>query len=493
MPPRIPLPRLTLFTGGKECSLCEVAKEQLTLLRQSHPFDITYWNIRSPPLGTEAHEAKKWRRLYQYDIPRQAWEGTGRMEGRAGKAGERESGSGVNKAGAGTLKRFRPYRSLLAWQQPAEFKEDVACTTTEYSKPPWRTAIGTVFFSFSSPVVQAGPEDGLYSEILQRAFRNFSDVPVGSDVPVLKLGITTSSEAAKEGEMEEGEVDEKGQEEIGVELDTVGEDWVEGDTSWIFFDQDDGDGPVKDHRTHLTCWNCGETGHGVYACPLPYNRVMVLHSRNIMNYERDNVPPRSVAPFLRNYLDSRVTEAERQRRLRLNDAFVPGWITTELDHALRWMDDEEADQTGTRYRNGEKEWIVAMARWGYPPGWIASQDPIKILHERISSLKTYDSPFPAFDDDVGDLFVVGGVLEDPREAREDSAMSIDPPSSPFSHPPPPSSPPPPQPLSPPPPPPPSQFPPRKRYAMYNTDMFESDRLAAFDEVAQVPLGTFRQR
>ncbi|WVQ83195.1 hypothetical protein IAT38_005334 [Cryptococcus sp. DSM 104549] len=69
MPPRIPLPRLTLFTGGKECSLCEVAKEQLSLLQRTTPFHLDYFNIRDPPANVDPRDAKKWRRLYQYDIP----------------------------------------------------------------------------------------------------------------------------------------------------------------------------------------------------------------------------------------------------------------------------------------------------------------------------------------------------------------------------------------------------------------------------------------
>ncbi|WVW83763.1 hypothetical protein I302_105784 [Kwoniella bestiolae CBS 10118] len=48
MTPRLPirLPRLTLFTGGKECSLCEVAKQDLAKLRRSTPFELDLWNIR---------------------------------------------------------------------------------------------------------------------------------------------------------------------------------------------------------------------------------------------------------------------------------------------------------------------------------------------------------------------------------------------------------------------------------------------------------------
>ncbi|TYJ57011.1 hypothetical protein B9479_002290 [Cryptococcus floricola] len=467
MPPRIPLPRLTLFTGGKECSLCEVAKEQLTLLRQSHPFEITYWNIRSPPLGIEAQEAKKWRRLYQYDIPVLHLEGRGRVQkhridrDKLGKVLEEWRKEQENQAS-----EKGEQQSLLACQRPAEVTEDDGCTTTEYSKPPWRTAIGTAFFSLTCPV---------------RAFRNFSDVPVGSDVPVLKLG------TVKDSEIEEGEINEDGEEDIGWEVDTAGKDWVEGDTSWILFEHDDGDEHLKNNRTHLTCWNCGETGHPVKACPLPLNKVMVRYSRDMMYYERDHIPPCSVAPFLRIYLDSRVTEVERQRRLDLNATFVPGRITKELDHAVRWIEDEEAEETGARYRIGELAWIVEMAKWGYPPGWIASQDPIETLHERISSLHTYDSPFPAEDDDAEDLAIIGGEMEGPRQSREDSAMDIDPPS-PLTDPPPPPLSPPPQPLSPPPPPPPTQYPPPKRYAVYDTDMFHYGRLAPFDVIAQVPLG-----
>lgn len=46
----------------------QVAKQELAVLRRSTPFDLTYWNIREPPVGADEWEAKKWRRLYQYDI-----------------------------------------------------------------------------------------------------------------------------------------------------------------------------------------------------------------------------------------------------------------------------------------------------------------------------------------------------------------------------------------------------------------------------------------
>ncbi|EJT53145.1 hypothetical protein A1Q2_03495 [Trichosporon asahii var. asahii CBS 8904] len=86
MPPRVPisrLPRLTLFTGGPECGLCEVSRElrnadhanfqvaldYLDLVYETHPFDLELFNIRDPPKEADPMEANKWKRMYQYDIP----------------------------------------------------------------------------------------------------------------------------------------------------------------------------------------------------------------------------------------------------------------------------------------------------------------------------------------------------------------------------------------------------------------------------------------
>jgi hypothetical protein len=46
----------------------QIAKQDLAIVRQTHPFDLTLWNIRSPPPEVDAGAAKRWRRLYQYDI-----------------------------------------------------------------------------------------------------------------------------------------------------------------------------------------------------------------------------------------------------------------------------------------------------------------------------------------------------------------------------------------------------------------------------------------
>ncbi|GAA5924259.1 uncharacterized protein JCM15063_005584 [Sporobolomyces koalae] len=73
---QLKLPRLTLFTGGPECSLCEVAKQDLHQVQrneseQQAPFVLNYYNIRKLE-GEDpdsAYDRQTWRRLYQYDIP----------------------------------------------------------------------------------------------------------------------------------------------------------------------------------------------------------------------------------------------------------------------------------------------------------------------------------------------------------------------------------------------------------------------------------------
>jgi hypothetical protein len=45
-----------------------VAKQELAIARKSTEFDLTYWNIRDPPVGADEWEVKKWRRAYQYDV-----------------------------------------------------------------------------------------------------------------------------------------------------------------------------------------------------------------------------------------------------------------------------------------------------------------------------------------------------------------------------------------------------------------------------------------
>jgi hypothetical protein len=46
----------------------KVAKEELASIRRDIPFNLTLFNIQSPSPDIDVNEAKRWRRLYQYDI-----------------------------------------------------------------------------------------------------------------------------------------------------------------------------------------------------------------------------------------------------------------------------------------------------------------------------------------------------------------------------------------------------------------------------------------
>ncbi|GAA97991.1 hypothetical protein E5Q_04671, partial [Mixia osmundae IAM 14324] len=58
-------PRLTLYVGGPECTLCEEALEKLESMPDQPDFDLQVYNIRDDRLP----DVKIWRRRYQYDIP----------------------------------------------------------------------------------------------------------------------------------------------------------------------------------------------------------------------------------------------------------------------------------------------------------------------------------------------------------------------------------------------------------------------------------------
>ncbi|ORY90708.1 hypothetical protein BCR35DRAFT_261370, partial [Leucosporidium creatinivorum] len=63
-------PHLTLFTGGSECSLCDVAKADLAAVQKRAPFQLSLYNIRRKEGDDpEYYDRQAWRRLYQYDIP----------------------------------------------------------------------------------------------------------------------------------------------------------------------------------------------------------------------------------------------------------------------------------------------------------------------------------------------------------------------------------------------------------------------------------------
>ncbi|KAG6900666.1 hypothetical protein C0993_005899 [Termitomyces sp. T159_Od127] len=112
------------------------------------------------------------------------------------------------------------------------------------------------------------------------------------------------------------------------------------------------------------CFNCGEPTHLVSACPKPIDRQLVSLSRDLRAFLKAE---RGAVDY------KRIHEVEewRQQRLEFLDIFEPGEIRGA---ALR---DALGGQDG--------DWLENMAHWGYPKGWVGSEDPRDRVREIIWS------------------------------------------------------------------------------------------------------------
>ncbi|ORX36787.1 hypothetical protein BD324DRAFT_468822 [Kockovaella imperatae] len=444
-----------------------------------------------------------------------------------------------------------------------------ASPTPPPSPPPWRSALGRAFFLLNSSFAHVSGENiangangDRYLALLKKSFRAYSDIPVGSDVLVehaFPHGCSTK--------------------EIEWEVDIVpARGLLEGDQD-IQYDLTGGRGdespPIKAGNTRQVCWNCLAPGHSHTSCPQPRNHLLVRIMRDKFLAEKESMPTFAI-PYMNSYS---VTDEDKIRRLDLVDRFDPGRVSNTLADALFWIDptllrlpDEtpgdkrdledgevsddfpERDQVleirGMRRRRAWP-WINEMVRWGYPPGWIASKDPMIEVKRRIQQLPI--STGDESEDDESDMLQVYGGIGSPLHLGDEAARSsassssprsmsasssssssstskpllsptqsvssnmmlspiVDPEPLPLllppqscdqSAPPQPEDaipPPPDQSATPPPPPPPNLPPPlplpvsapsaprAQRWAKYDTDMFDSDRLKAFTTARPLPLG-----
>ncbi|KAG6812078.1 hypothetical protein H0H92_004544 [Tricholoma furcatifolium] len=137
--------------------------------------------------------------------------------------------------------------------------------------------------------------------------------------------------------------------------------------------------PSSSLGTTSACFNCGEPSHIVGACPQPINRELVALSRDLFAFlkaERGAVDYR------------RIHEVEewRQQRLEFLDIFEPGEIRgATLRDALGGEDGG---------------WLENMALWGYPKGWVNTEDPREKVRQMIWNEYTED-------DDQEDFMIYG--------------------------------------------------------------------------------------
>ncbi|WVQ99293.1 hypothetical protein IAU59_006425 [Kwoniella sp. CBS 9459] len=476
MPPRLPIPRFTLYTGGKECSLCEVAKHELSVLRRTTPFDLTLWNIRDPPENADVKEAKKWRRLYQYDIPVlhlgekriqkhridrsklqtfiEEWHAS---HAQRQQEPQQQSSDPAAKAiipeTAAEMKKFSSACSRSgqdgSTQQGGDLvdgnagRQETGATMSgeadlESARPkgkaPWQTYLGKTFFHLPSPVAEYTPESewDIFVPLLKQSFKGFSDIPVGSDVPVIDLSESGVNAPPRDGE-----------DELSWEVDTrPGVIGIDGHSGDVLYDEPTRE--VTGWQTNQVCWNCLDTGHAFNSCPHPRNYAQVRKSREEFIYARDYLMPDQAVPTLQLYLDMRVTQDEKDRRLDLVDRFVPGMISAQLEDAICFVDipdgigNESSDEgvegveeegpsvrqerelADVKRRRKRWDWYEGMMRWGYPPGWVAGKDPIEEMKRRILSLQVHEKPFNStIELENGDhLQVFGGTLSTPTSSRD---------------------------------------------------------------------------
>lgn len=236
---------------------------------------------------------------------------------------------------------------------------------SDTSKPTVAYTSRPNFFHLSSPVgeytqhesnraEEESANSSSYTDILKRTFKDFSVVPVGSDVEIVHLHrqYPPKVAAAAEEELEDGELE---QDAWTVDVQPM-RGYVEGDSNSIIFDGDDDGEPPNEPAdlpsfhgqvvhvlpftrnswltsiTYSECWNCLQQGHTLAHCPHPRNHLQINHSRELFFYARDNLPPPRAERYLHDYLNMRLTIQEKERRLELLERFRPGklgksWIT----------------------------------------------------------------------------------------------------------------------------------------------------------------------
>ncbi|GAA5894893.1 uncharacterized protein JCM6883_002246 [Sporobolomyces salmoneus] len=473
------LPRLVLFTGGAECSLCEVAKQDLKLVQQRAPFQLSYYNIRKVP-GEDpdsAYDRTTWRRLYQYDIPVLHLSQDDSFDSLAGRIGK-----------GGRVMKHRIDKEKL---------ESLIKEWTEQLNP------GTTTSTRTSTTTQKQEKEGKDSPPLTKRPRLS---PTRSSTPSSPpLFVITASPSAI--------VDDSHYASFGLgfsydyassisnytSLEILGE---HTESTTISESEKEGGGPGS-LLNHLLptkqCFNCSSPDHSLSNCPFRHDPITISQNRQLFqenssssasNYHRLSDPRNNPSLPINEF------SSESERFLSYHARFRPGSVSNELRTALG------LDGGGDRgFVTEELPWMGRILREGYPSGWTwfdGELDPLersrRVIEkrgeergetvyefEKIETLEIYDDEE---EEERGDI----DPVEEQRSGTTEDDLNLDPPdcktlpdssSLPVPLPP---DPPPPLPSAPPPPlppdPPPPLPPPLRslyRQVRYETHLFDSER------------------
>lgn len=213
------------------------------------------------------------------------------------------------------------------------------------------------------------------------------------------------------------------------------------------------------------CFNCGEPGHAVNQCPLPKDRERIRQSRlEFEETKAQNGDDGSGGVNGPARLHEQVASAKQ--RLQWLDEIKPGQPSRALIEALtwegdaRWHDTEDRKGASCVEKTYDLPHLRGMLMWGYPPGWVSSQDPIEHIRQRIKQDTEWDSV------EVLSGFEADALEQKPNQAlngKADHHSSADHSGDEL-----------------------------KRWVNYNTHLFDSFRLQAFDTVFRRPLPQMQQ-
>ncbi|GAA5974781.1 hypothetical protein JCM21900_000444 [Sporobolomyces salmonicolor] len=454
MPPRpLRLPKLTLFTSGPQCSLCEVAKRDLAEVQKTAPFHLALYDIRRPAgPDPDEYDRTTWRRLYQYDVPVLHLSSDSSFDSLAGRKGY----------GGRVMKHRINKRKLLVlvkqWTEDLNREGTEARATEEEARelcasPPPRVTLPA---STPPPASNGTPPPPLTHDPSCSA-------AASSSPPLFLITASPSSPVLDSHYASFG---------LGFSYDYAPSSPSFDSTSLPILGErrspppsppcPEGGPQILNHLLPIRrCFNCESPDHTLAACPFKRDPLAVAANRAAYQAEHGSggAPQRRLNDFSPSTGEEDPTE--RLRFLSFLDRFRPGVVSEDLRNALG-MDGEEGRTTTEEY-----PWTGRIRDHGYPAGWTWEEgeaDPMEQVRARVEARRTRDE---VEWEDIAVLEIYGEDKGSPPSASPATPLAppdrepdpLPPPPPRDTRPPPPDEPPPPLPRDPPPPLPPGPPPP----------------------------------